>query len=102
MIAKDIGIVGTGLWEGEPVTNAYFGTRYAADSQVKDPYKGRRSDDGTIRVAGLEFSRARHPRTVAALEHCFTDQFRGTRRRRFFPRDLKVSDAETEAARKAL
>jgi len=102
MIAKDIGIVGMGLWEGEPVTNEHFGARYVSDAQVKDPYKGRRDDDGTVRIAGMEFNRDRHPRTLAAIEHSFADPYRGTRRRRFFPRDLKVSDAETEAARKAI
>jgi 3-oxoacyl-[acyl-carrier-protein] synthase-3 len=98
---KDIGIIGMGLWEGEPVTNDHFGAK-AEGAQVKDPYKGRRSDDGTVRVAGLELSPERHPRTLRALAHAFEDPYRGARRRRFFPRDLKVSDAETEAAQKAL
>ena len=101
LITRDIGILGMGLWEGEPVTNDYFGARLAA-AEVNDPYKGRRAADGTIRVAGLEFTPESHPRTVAAIAHAFTDPFRGTRRRRFFPRDLRVSDAETEAARKAI
>jgi 3-oxoacyl-[acyl-carrier-protein] synthase-3 len=101
MRAKDIGIIGMGLWEGEPVTNDRFGHRLA-NAQVKDPYKGRRADDGTIRVAGLELTPDRHPRTMAAVAHAFADPFRGTRRRRFFPPDLRVSDAETEAARKAI
>ncbi len=101
MLVKDIGIVGMGLWEGEPVSNEYFGA-HLSSAQVKDPYKGRRADDGTIRVAGLELTTERHPRTVTAVAHAFSDPFRGTRRRRFFPRDLKVSDAETEAAQKAI
>ena len=101
MRTKDIGIVGMGLWEGEPVTNDYFGSRLA-QAQIKDPYKGRRETDGTIRVAGLELTTEKHPRTVAAIAHAFADPFRGTRRRRFFPRDLKVSEAETQAARKAI
>jgi 3-oxoacyl-[acyl-carrier-protein] synthase-3 len=98
---KDIGIIGMGLWEGAPVANDYFGSR-VVEAQIKDPYKGRRSSDGTIRVAGLELTPDKHPRTVAAIAHAFADPFRGTRRRRFFPRDLKVSEAETEAARKAI
>jgi 3-oxoacyl-[acyl-carrier-protein] synthase III len=101
MLTKDIGIVGMGLWEGEPVSNDHFGAGVSA-AQIKDPYKGRRGDDGTIRVAGLELTPERYPRTVAAVAHAFADPYRGTRRRRFFPRDLKVSDAETEAAKKAL
>jgi 3-oxoacyl-[acyl-carrier-protein] synthase III len=98
---KDIGIIGMGLWEGEPVTNDHFGVEVGG-AQVKDPYKGRRSDDGAVRVAGLELTPDRHPRTLAALAHAFEDPYRGTRRRRYFPRDLKVSDAETEAAQAAL
>ena len=101
MQTRDIGIIGMGLWEGEPVTNDYFGTRFA-EARVVDPYKGRRTADGTIRVAGLEFTPEKHPRTVAAIAHAFADPFRGARRRRFFPRDLQVSEAETEAARKAI
>lgn len=102
LVAKDIGIVGMGLWESEPVTNEHFGQARAAEAQVKDPYKGRRDADGTVRVAGLELTPQRHARTIAAIAHAFGDPYRGTRRRRFFPRDLKVSDAETEAARRAL
>lgn len=99
-VVKDIGIVGMGLWHGEPVTNDYFGSR--VEAHVTDPYKGRRGDDGTVRIAGLELTPGQHPRTLAAIAHAFADPYRGTRRRRMFPRDLRVSAAETEAAQKAI
>lgn len=102
MLIRDIGILGTGLWDGPVITNDYFGSRYLDAAQVKDPYKGCRSDDGTIRIAGLELSPERYPRTVKAIERSFLDPYRGTKRRRYFPADMKVSDAETEAARNAI
>src|SRR5690349_1426181 len=102
MRISDIGILGTGLWDGEVITNEQFGLEFAKAAAVKDPYLGRRTDDGTIRIAGMEFTPERYPRTLAALERCFGDPYRGTRRRRYFPSHLKVSDAETEAARNAM
>lgn len=102
MLIRDIGIIGTGLWDGPVITNDYFGTKYVESAQIKDPYKGCRSDDGTIRIAGLELSPDQYPRTVKAIERSFLDPYRGTKRRRYFPADLKVSDAETEAARNAI
>ena len=101
MSTADIGIIGLGLWECEPIANDYFGTRLAA-APVKDPYKGRQAEDGTIAVAGLTLTPEKYPRTIAAVTRAFADPYRGTRRRRFFPSDLKVSQAETEAAGRAL
>ncbi len=102
MLIRDIGILGMGLWEGEVVTNDHYGDRYLKGAPIKDPYRGRRSEDGTVRIAGMEFTKEKHPRVLAALERSFQDPYRGTQRRRYFPRDLKVSDAETEAARNAI
>jgi 3-oxoacyl-[acyl-carrier-protein] synthase-3 len=102
MIVRDIGIIGMGLWDGEVVTNDRFDQAHFASAPVKDPYRGCRGDDGTIRIAGMEFIPEKHPRTIAAIEKSFLDPFRGTRRRRFFPDEMKVSDAETDAARGAL
>jgi 3-oxoacyl-[acyl-carrier-protein] synthase III len=101
MIIRDIGIVGTGLWEGEVVGNDHF-QRALSTAQVKDPYRGGRGDDGTLRIAGMEFTPDRYPRTIAALEKSFRDPFRGAQRRRYFPSDLKASDAEAEAGAKAI
>lgn len=101
MVTRDIGIVGVGLWDAEPVTNEHFGAR-ETNAPVRDPYKGRKADDGSIQIAGLTLTPASHPRTIAAVAHAFADPHRGTRKRRFFPRDLKVSEAETEAARRAI
>ena len=102
MLINDIGILGIGVWDGPAISNDYFGERFTSAAQVKDPYKGRRSEDGTLRIAGMELSPAKFKRTLAQIEQSFHDPFRGTRRRRYFPRDLKVSDAETDAAQKAL
>lgn len=102
MIVKDVGILGTGLWDGPAIGNEHFGEAIDTRTEVRDPFKGRRADDGTVSIAGLEFSPDKHPRTLAAIERAFLDPYRGARRRRFFPRDMRVSDAETEAARKAL
>jgi 3-oxoacyl-[acyl-carrier-protein] synthase III len=102
MIVRDIGIVGMGLWQGEVIHNERFNTARVLDAPVKDPYRGCRSDDGTVRVAGMTFTPDRHRRTIAAIERSFVDPFRCTRRRRFFPDEMKVSDAETEAAKHAL
>ncbi len=102
MIINDIGILGTGLWQGEVVDNHHFGPEYLARAQTKDPYKGRRTDDGKVQIAGLELDPAKHQRTIAAIERSFRDPFRGTERRRYFPATLKCSDAETEAARGAI
>lgn len=102
MIIRDIGVLGMGIWEGEVVTNDHYGDRYLERAKVKDPYRGNRSEDGAIHIAGMTFTRDRYPRTIEAIDRSFRDPFRGTQRRRLFPRDLKVSDAETEAARKAI
>lgn len=101
MLVRDIGIIGLGQWQGEPIENDHFAA-LVAGAQAKDPYKGRRADDGTIRIAGMELGPDRFARTIAAIERSFQDPFRGTRRRRYFPADLAVSTAETEAARAAL
>jgi 3-oxoacyl-[acyl-carrier-protein] synthase-3 len=98
---RDIGVVGMGLWDGEVITNEVFPKAQSA-VEVRDPYRGCRGDDGVVRVAGAELVPGKHDRTIAAVEYSFTDPFRGARRRRWFPADLPVSDAETEAATKAL
>lgn len=102
MIIRDIGILGMGAWEGEVVDNDFFGQKYLQNAQVKDPYRGRRADDGSVRISGIDFTPEKYPRALAAIEEAFRDPFRGTRRRRYFPHDLKVSDAESDAARRAL
>lgn len=101
MLIRDIGILGMGLWEGPPVGNEAFADK-VEQAQVRDPYRGRRSDDGIVRIAGMELHQDRHRRTLEALMHSFTDPYRGTTRRRYFPPEMKVSDAETAAARAAL
>jgi 3-oxoacyl-[acyl-carrier-protein] synthase-3 len=102
MLFHDIGIIGTGLWEGPVVTNDLFGESVSSHLKVKDPYRGYRDEDGNSRIAGMKLTPERHPRTLAAVERSYRDPFRGTQRRRFFPPDLKVSDAETFAAQKAI
>jgi 3-oxoacyl-[acyl-carrier-protein] synthase-3 len=98
---RDIGIVGTGLWDGPVIGNDWFGDR-STDTAVRDPYRGLRGDDGVVRVAGVELIPGQHDRTIAAVEASFVDPYRGARRRRWFPEDLPVSEAETAAARSAL
>lgn len=102
MTLADVGILGTGVWQGPVVENDYLGPDYAQKAQVRDPYKGLLGDDGVVRIAGMEFHPDKHPRTIAAIEKSFRDPYRGTRRRRFFPPEMKVSDAETDAARRAI
>ncbi len=98
---RDIGILGTGLWSGPIVTNDAFPEVMRATRPI-DPYKGRRSADGSVRIAGLELHPDRHARTIAALERGFDDPFRGTRRRRAIAPDVAMSSCEAEAARNAL
>ncbi len=102
MLFRDVGIVGTGLWDGAPTGNDFFGDSFGARAQVKDPYHGNRGSDGSLRIAGMELAPCEYPRTLAAIDAGFRDPFRGTKQRRYFPPDLKVSDAETEAARNAI
>jgi 3-oxoacyl-[acyl-carrier-protein] synthase III len=102
MIVKDIGILGMGLWDGPVVENQQFQTENVSKAEVKDPYRGRRDDSGVVRIAGMEFTPQKHRRTIAALERSFQDPYRGTKRRRYFAPDMKVSDAETDAARRAI
>jgi len=97
----DVGILGTGLWEGEPVGNEAF-PEIIRHAGAVDPFRGRRRDDGVVQIAGLELAPPRFARTIAAVERAFADPYRGTRRRRRFPLDLRTSDAEVEAARRAL
>lgn len=99
---RDIGILGTGLWRAPRVGNEVFGDAFGERAEVRDPYKGRRAQDGTVRIAGMEFHPVRHARTLAAIDAAFGDPYRGTRFRRWLPHDAKVSDAETDAARRAL
>ena len=99
---EGVGIVGIGLWDGPVVTNEVFGNRFGEHAQVRDPYLGCRGDDGVVRVAGVELVPGTHDRTIAAVEASFRDPYRGARRRRWFPEDLPVSDAEADAARNAL
>lgn len=102
MIIRDIGILSTALWEGDVVNNDRFAAEVVGSAEVKDPFRGRRAEDGTIRIAGMEFTPEKYPRTVAAIAKAFNDPFRGARRRRYFPPRMKVSDAESDAARKAV
>ncbi len=97
----DVGILGTGLWEGAPVGNDAF-PEIIKQARTVDPFRGRRRDDGTVTIAGLELAPPRYARTIAAIERAFADPFRGTRRRRHFPAELRTSDAEVSAARGAL
>ncbi len=101
MIVRDVGILGTGVWEGEIVGNDRFAA-HLSPQQVKDPFRGHRDDSGAVSIAGMTFTKAEHPRTIAAIERSFADPYRGTRRRRLFGSAQKVSDAETEAARNAI
>lgn len=102
MIARDVGILGTGIWEGPPVGNEAFASLAEQHAAVKDPFRGARDDDGAVHVAGMVFRGADDARTLAALERSFSDPFRGTRRRRIFPRALRTSEAEIAAAKAAL
>jgi len=97
----DVGILGTGLWEGEPVGNDAF-PELLGRARTADPFQGRRRDDGVVSIAGLTLAPPRYARTIAAIERAFADPFRLTRRRRRFPHDLRTSDAEVDAARRAL
>ena len=71
-------------------------------AEVTDPYRGQRDDRGVVRIAGMEFTPERHARTIAAIEKSFLDPFRGTKRRRYLQAGMKVSDAETDAGRRAM
>lgn len=97
-----IGILGTGVWDAPPVGNERFERFAEAAAAVRDPFKGRRGDDGTIHIAGLELGPVRYPRTLAAVERAFRDPYRGARRRRILPDDMRVSEAEIAASRAAL
>ncbi|MCS6915861.1 MAG: 3-oxoacyl-[acyl-carrier-protein] synthase III C-terminal domain-containing protein [Myxococcales bacterium] len=101
-IYRDIGILGVGLWDGEVITNDFFGPDYLRRAQAREPFRGIRGDDGTVRIAGLVLDPRQHARTIAAIERSFADGYRGTVRRRRFPDHLKASEAEADAARKAL
>ncbi len=101
MIVRDVGVLGTGLWESVPIGNERF-AHLARGAEVKDPFRGARGDDGVVRIAGMEFSPDRDPKTIAAIERAFADPYRGARRRRYFPHDMRTSDAEADAARAAL
>src|SRR5690348_14977005 len=94
IMTNDIGILGTGLWQSEAITNDMM-RRDARAAEVKDPYHGRRDDRGVVKIAGMEFTPEKHARTLAAIERSFRDPYRGTKRRRLFPATFKVSDAET-------
>jgi 3-oxoacyl-[acyl-carrier-protein] synthase-3 len=98
----DVGILGTGVWNSEPVGNERFAHFADAAGAVRDPFKGKRGEDGTINIAGLELTPARYPRTLRAVERAFADPYRGARRRRFLAAEARVSEAETSAARAAI
>jgi 3-oxoacyl-[acyl-carrier-protein] synthase-3 len=103
VIVEGVGILGTGVWCGVPLeTGADAGGGASAPGAVRDPYLGRLGDDGVVRVAGMELTERDHPRTLAALRATFADPRRGTRRKRVFPDDLEVAQAEVDAARRAL
>ena len=96
---RGMGILGLGLWDGPIVTNDAFPD---VIKSAIDPYKGKRDDEGTIRIAGLELRASEYPRTIAAIEQGFADPFRGSLRRRIMPKDMLMSDAEAAAGRAAL
>lgn len=98
---RGIGVLGVGVWDGPVVTNDAF-PEIARSAVPIDPYKGRRDDDGVIRIAGLELRMETHPRTLAALQKGFADPFRGSVRRCILPRELPMSHAEADAGRAAL
>lgn len=95
----DIGILGTGLWEGPVVENHKI---TVADGVHRDPFKGQRGDDGLVRIAGLELHPQRHRRALAQIEQSYKDPYRGTVRRRICPRSVPPSEMEADAARRAL
>ena len=97
----DIGVLGVGIWSGDVVTNDAFPESMKA-APAADPFKGRRGDDGSIQIAGMHFSHPKWTRTIGAIERAFVDPFRGTRRRRYFPKDCRSSDAEASAAKLAI
>jgi len=98
---RDVQVIGTGLWEGEPIHNTDVPS-LGAPKTTRDPFKGKPDEHGVVRIAGMAFDSSRYARTIAAIGRAFDDPFRGTKRRRFFPRSLRVSDAEAEAGRAAL
>ncbi|WP_394822419.1 3-oxoacyl-ACP synthase III family protein [Pendulispora albinea] len=96
-----MGVLGVAIFSGDVVTNDAFPASLQT-ARAADPFRGRRSPDGTIRIAGMEFSHPKWSRTIRALERAFEDPFRGTRRRRYFPPGMLSSDAEAEAGRRAI
>lgn len=99
---SDVAVIGTGLWQGEPIENAALGPTANTPRQVRDPYRGKPDANGRVKIAGMELDASEYARTIAALGRAFDDPYRGSVRRRFFPRDLKVSEAEADAGRAAL
>ena len=96
---KDIGILGTGLWQGPVITNEQIGVK--PRSRVLDPHYGTSADRPVV-VSGLTLSPDQYPRTIEAVRRCYGDPYRGSLRRRLMPAGLSVSDAEAEAGRHAL
>jgi len=99
---KDVQILGTGLWQGAPVHNRDLPSPVSGAKQVRDPYRGKADENGVVRIAGMELDGVRYARTIGAIGRAFDDPFRGTQRRRFFPADLKTSQAEADAGRAAI
>lgn len=97
----DVAVIGTGLWEAPAIGNDQLDIEVDR-RRAKDPYRGREDASGTVKIAGMELAADRYGRTIAAIRRAFDDPYRGTVRRRFFPPDLKVSEAEAAAARNAL
>lgn len=95
----NIGILGTGLWEGPVVENHMI---TVADGVHRDPFKGRRGDDGLVRIAGLELHPQRHRRALLQIEQSYRDPYRGTVRRRICPHAVLPSEMEADAAQRAL
>lgn len=99
---RDVAVIGSGLWEAPAIGNDAFPQVALAERPARDPYRGRPDAHGVVRIAGMELDAARFGRTLGAIQRAFDDPFRGTVRRRYLPPDMRVSEAEADAARRAI
>ncbi|MEW1914534.1 3-oxoacyl-[acyl-carrier-protein] synthase III C-terminal domain-containing protein [Kitasatospora sp. NPDC085895] len=99
---ENIGIVGTGIWEGPTVSNSDFSRYYPGCHRLSDPLRGDVSVEGTVQLAGKVLDPAKFPQTVKILKETIGDPFRGARERLILPNGVKSSEIETAAARRAL